>query len=77
MQNSFPSDTKLNKIHVKKKVKFISPFEFSILYTTVPHKLPIKELSETINFVFKFKVSKHTGIFKTSVYWTSKGAGRR
>ena len=76
MQNYFPSDTKLNKIHVKEKAKSISPFEFSILYTTVPHKLLIKELSETINFVFKFTVSKHTAISKTSVYLTSKGAGR-
>ena len=48
----------------------------SILYTTIPHKL-LKVFSEDINFVFKSKVGKHIGFCKTSVYWTSNGAGRR
>ena len=48
----------------------------SILYTTIPHKL-LKVFSEDINFVFKSKVGKHIGFSKTSVYWTSNGAGRR
>ena len=48
----------------------------SILYATIPHKL-LKVFSEDINFFFKSKVGKHIGFSKTSIYWTSNGAGRR
>ena len=71
MQNSFPIATMLNKINVKKKS--ISTFHCSTLYTTILHKVP----SEVINFFFKSKVRKCIGFSKTSIYWTSKGAGRR
>ena len=77
VQNSFPIDTKLNKINVKKKSKSISAFDFRILYTTILHKLLLKVLSEIINFVFKPKVIKRIGFSKTFMYWTSKGAARR
>ena len=77
VQNSFPIATKLNKINVKKKAKSISAFEFSILSTSIPHKLLLKVLSEVINFAFKSKVRKRIGFSKTYIYWTSKGAGRR
>ena len=77
LQNSFPIGTKLKKINVKKKAKSISTFDFSTLYTTILHKLLLKVLSETINFVFKSKVRKRIGFSKTFIYWTSKGAGRR
>ena len=36
----------------------------------------LKVLSEVINFAFKSKVRKCIGLSKTSIYWTSKGAGR-
>ena len=39
VQNYFPIATKLNKINVKEKAKSISTFDFSTLYTTIPHKL--------------------------------------
>ena len=75
MQNSFPIATMLNKINVKKKS--ISTFECSTFYTTTLDKLLIKVLSEVISFVFKSKVRQHIGFSKTSVYWASKGVGRR
>ena len=64
VQNSFPIATKLNKINVKKKAKSISAFEFSILSTSIPHKLLLKVLSEVINFAFKSKVRKRIGLSK-------------
>ena len=75
--NIFPIVTNLNKINVKKKAKSISTIDFSNLYTTIPHKVLLKVLSEVINFVFKFKSRKRIGFSKTSTYWISKGAGRR
>ena len=64
----------LNKINVIKKS--ITTFDCSTLYTTILHKL-LKVLLEVINFAFKSKVRKCIGFSKTSIYWTSKGAGRR
>ena len=75
VQNSFPIATMLNRINVKKKS--ISTFECSTFYTTTLDKLLIKVLSEVISFVFKSKVRQHIGFPKISVYWTSKGVGRR
>ena len=42
----------------------------------MPHKHQ-KVLSEVFNFVLKSKARKRIGFPKTSIYWTSKGAGRR
>ena len=47
-----------------KKAKSVSPFEFSILSKTIPHKLLPNVLSEVINFVFKSKVRKRIGLSK-------------
>ena len=77
MQNSFLVVTKLNKINVKKKAKSVSTFDFTTLSTTISHKLPIKVFSEVIIFVFKSKIRTRIGFSKTSIYWTSEGAGRR
>ena len=74
MHNSSPAATKLNKINFKKKAKFISTFDFGNLYTTVPHKLLIKLISEVIDLVFKSQIRKRTGFSKTSISSTSKGA---
>ena len=42
----------------------------------MPHKHQ-KVLSEVFNFVLKSKARKRIGVPKTSIYWTSNGAGRR
>ena len=80
MQSYFPITTKLNKINIKLKANSISTFDFSTLYTTIPHKL-LKVLLEVINFIFKSEVrigfSKHICFSKTSIYSTFKGSGRR
>ena len=60
----------------RKKAKSISTFNYSILYTAIPHKTYLEVLSEVINFVIKFKVRKGIGFSKISIYWTSKGARR-
>ena len=75
MQNYFLIATMLNKINVKKNS--ISVFECSTCYTTILEKLLLKVLPEVISFVFKYIVTQHIGFSKTSIYWTSKGVGRR
>jgi len=77
VENSYPIIEKLNVINTRRKAKGISTYDFSTLYTTILHNLLIKVLSEIIRFVFKSKVRSKIGFSAASIYWTSKGSGRR
>ena len=77
VENSFPILEKLNVINTRKRAKSISTFDFSTLYTTIPHNLLIKVLSEIVKFVFKSKVRRRIGFSNSSLYWTTKGVGKR
>ena len=77
VQNSFPIIEKLKRINLKKNAKSIATFDFSTLYTTIPHDLLIKVLSEIITFVFKSSIRNRIGFSPSSIYWTSKGMDKR
>ena len=53
LQNSTPVIDILNKINKKRNAKSISTFDFSTLYTKLPHNKLIKELSAVIDFAFE------------------------
>ena len=50
----------------------MSKKNLSTLYVNIPHKHPLKILSEVIIFVFKSIFRKRIGFSETSPYWTSK-----
>ena len=78
VQNSFPIIEKLEKINSRKNAKKISTFDFSTLYTTIPHNLLTEVLAEVISLVFQAKKARrHIGFSKSSVYWTPKGVDNR
>ena len=77
VQNSFPVTEKLDKINNKNNAKSISTFDFSTLYTKIPHDLLIQVLCEIIDFVFKGSVRNRIGFSEKSVYWTNKGVDKR
>ena len=77
VQNSFPVLKKLDQINMKKNAKSLYTFDFSTLYTTIPHKLLIKVLSDIIKLVFKSNSFERIGFSESSVYWTTKGVGKR
>ena len=68
VENSFPIIEKLDIIKTRKKVKHISTYDFSTLYTTIPHNLLIKVFSDIIHFVFKSKVCSKIGFSPASIY---------
>ena len=77
-QNSFPIISKLDQINSRKRAKRISTFDFSTLYTTIPHNLLVEVLSKVIDLVFQSKKSPgRIGFSKSSVYWTPKGVDKR
>ena len=77
VQNSFPILEKMDRINLKKNAKSLYTFDFSTLYTTIPHKLLIEVLSNIIKFVFKSNSNKKIGFSESSVYWTNEGVGKR
>ena len=71
LQNSNPVLDSLNRINKKQNAKSISTFDFSTLYTKLPHDKLIKELSEVIDFVFNAGNKKHIAISNYGkAYWT-------
>ena len=67
----------MNEINTKKKVKSISTLNHITLCTTITHSLQINVLFEVINFAFPSKTRSRISFPKTTVYWTTKGCGRR
>ena len=77
VENSFPIIEKLNLINKNSKATAISTFDFSTLYTTLPHALLIEVLNSIIDFVFDSGTRNRIGFSKNSVYWTNKGKNNR
>ena len=53
IQNADPVLATLNKINSKKSAKRISCFDFSTLYTNIPHDKLLKQLNDLVEFAFK------------------------
>ena len=71
LQNCDPVLESINRINKKKNAKSISTFDFSTLYTKIPHDKLIKELSEVIDFVFDGGSCKYIAIsLKEKAYWS-------
>ena len=71
LQNCDPVLESINRINKKKNAKSISTFDFSTLYTKIPHDKLIKELSEVIDFVFNCGSCKFIAISqKEHAYWS-------
>ena len=68
-------------MNLKKKAREISTFDFSTLYTKLPHDDLIRVLHEMIDFAFnggRFKNKgsrKYLTVFNTYSYWTKKRHG--
>lgn len=71
LQNCNPVLESLNRINKKQNAKSISTFDFSTLYTKIPHDKLIKELSDVIDFVFDAGIGKFIVISKNDkAYWS-------
>ena len=53
IQNTDPILATLNKINGKKSAKRISCFDFSTLYTNIPHDKLLEKLNDLVDFAFK------------------------
>ena len=77
IENSKPLISKLDKINIKKKAKEISTFDFSTLYTKLPHSDLIRVLNSLIDFVFDGGTRNYLGFNEHSTFWRNKRSGKQ
>ena len=77
LQNVDPVIDKLNQINRKKNAKNISTYDFSTLYTKLPHNKLIQRLSQVIDFVFEAGDKKCIRISPNGdAFWGKKIRGK-
>ena len=78
IENSFPVIEKLRKLNERKRARDISTYDFSTLYTKLPHDQLIQNLDEIVDFAFSGGNQKKDGNRKyltvrgSSTFWTKK-----
>ena len=77
INNSKPLIEKLDVINTRKKAKEISTFDFSTLYTKLPHDDLLRVLNSHIDFVFDGGTSKYLGFTESSTFWKKKASGKQ
>ena len=80
IENSSPIIEKLTRINERKKAKDISTYDFSTLYTKLPHDDLIQNLNEIVDFAFKggkkkTENRKYITVTKYATFWSKKKRG--
>ena len=78
IENSAPVIEKISNLNNRKKAKSLSTYDFSTLYTKLPHDDLVKNLNRIVDFVFEGGNDKKDGNRKyltvrgSSVFWSKK-----
>ena len=67
LQNIDPVTENIDIVNRKKKAKSVTTYDFSTLYTTLPHDKLIKRFCNVIDFVFEGRNRKYIYISKNNV----------
>ena len=70
VENSTPVLNKINRTNSKTNAKSISTFDFTTLYTKIPHQSLIDILFKVIDFAFSAGKKKYINVSGKSAYWT-------
>ena len=76
IQNNSPLIEKIGKINKLNKGKSVSTFDFSTLYTKIPHDLLLQALDEVVEFCFKGGVAEAVYVNKYGVTWRHSSGTR-
>ena len=77
INNSKPLIERLDVINTRKKAEDISTFDFSTLYTKLPHNDLLRVLNIHIDFAFDGGTSKYLGYSDNKVFWKRKPVKKR
>ena len=71
IQNSRPVIEKMKQINSRNKAKSITTYDFSTLYTNIPHSDLTEKLDKIIDIAFEGGKSKYIRVNDTRVYWSN------
>ena len=77
INNSKPLIEKLEVINTRKKAKEISTYDFSTLYTKLPHDDLLRVLNEHIDFAFDGGTKNYLGYTDTKIFWKKKPSRKK
>ena len=77
MQNNRPVIDVMTKLNARKKAKSISTFDFSTLYTKLPHDKLLNVLFKLIDFCFNGGGHKYVTISKYGARWSKDRTNSR
>ena len=69
VQNNNPVIDAMNGLNKRRKATFVSSFDFSTLYTKLPHNKLLMVLNNVIDFCFDGGESKHITINSYGARW--------
>ena len=75
--NNKPVIQNINMLNKRAKASSISCFDFSTLYTKIPHSRLLKVMNELIDFCFKGGNKNYIVVNKYSAYWVSDNNSNR
>ena len=82
IENSAPVIEKLSKLNERKRARDISTYDFSTLYTKLPHDELIQNLNDIVDFAFNGGNQKKDGnrkyltVRRSSTFWTRTKHGK-
>ena len=68
IQNSYPVTSSINKLNKRKSAKSMSTFDFSTLYTKIPHDKPLCVLNEWNDFAFKCGTRDYVTVYNSGAF---------
>ena len=76
IQNSEPLIDRIYKINKRKKAHSVMTFDFTTLYTKIPHNLLIEALNEIVDFCFEGGNSDAVYVNEFGAYWRNSKSTR-
>ena len=72
LDNSIQLKSKLAECNDTQYAEYISTWDFSTLYTTIPHNLLKTNIQELINFAYKTNKKTFIAVSKYNTFWSNK-----
>ena len=70
IQNSYPVISSINKLNNSKAAKSMSTFDFSTLYTKIPHDKLLYVLNKITDFSFKGEARDYITVYNSGTFWS-------
>ena len=70
IENSYPVISSISKLNKRKAAKSMSTFDFSTLYTYIPHDKLLHVLNEITGFAFKGGTKNYDSVYNSGAFWS-------